>query len=163
MNSQLSALLRGLCAISLGLCVVFGISGCSTTRGAIEAASTKFEVRTGKYTGMAITLPKEMDTSSLHLELDPKTGHVLLTADKLKSSSQAIIETAGAAQAQSIAAMSKTIGDIVPMLAKLAAAAMVPGPATAAVVAKILPEDTPAEPAPLQPTGEAISTATAAK
>lgn len=120
MKSKLFRALVGLCA----LCVIAFGSGCTTAARTIDAATTKIEIQQGKDKGFAVAFPKELQATKLDLSIDPKTGTIKLTADQLKSSSTGIIESAGVAQAQAMAAMSQTLNTalsaLMPFLARAA-------------------------------------------
>lgn len=143
-------------SVSLIACALVALyaTGCTTAAGTIDAATTKVEIRTGKNKGYAIAFPKELQTTGFHMLINPKTGEIKLDADQLKSSSTGIIESAGVAQAQAMAAMSQTLNTalsaLIPMLAR--AATGIDMPALPAVPQQRNPEPAaPAEPAPVQP------------
>jgi hypothetical protein len=113
--------------------VLFG-AGCASRT--IEAASTKLEIRQGKYKGVSFTFPKELDSKKFEFSIDPKTDVITLKADTITTSSQGVIDRAGAAQAQAMGDMSKAVSTLVTTVAPMIA------PQTAILKAA---EDTPAE------------------
>ncbi len=131
------------------VCLTVGLflSGCAS--GIINSASTKLQFQDAQGKSFALTFPKELDATGLHVTVDPATGAVKLDADHVKSSNSALVESAAAAQAQSISTLSATVAQIVPILAKAAAVAV--NPAAAPVLAAV---DTPAATAPAEPVQE---------
>ena len=79
--------------------VVGMISGGCASR-TIESSSTKFSSISGK--SFELTLPKELDAKNLVVTMDPASGVIKLTADEIRSSSQGVIQSAGAVQAETM-------------------------------------------------------------
>lgn len=89
-------------------------SGCASR--IIEAASSELRVETPD-AKVSVKLPKELDAKTFALVVNPTTGEYKLTAETLKSSSQGVIDRAGAAQAEALAEMSRTLNALVPLVA----------------------------------------------
>lgn len=132
-------------------CVILFSTGCASRT--IEAATTKVEVQQSKNKGFAISFPKELDATKLDVAIDPKTGEMHIKADRLKSSSTGIIESAGAAQAQSIANLTAAIAGILPLLVRAPGLEfplplVAPAPEAPAPIAPVPPPSAAVPPAP---------------
>lgn len=92
---------RAFPALVIAACLaVFATTGCTASR-VVESATTKLQVTTSTGKQFALELPKELETENLDLTLEtPDAGKIILKADKLKSSSQGIIQNAGQIQAE---------------------------------------------------------------
>jgi hypothetical protein len=96
----------------LGLAALLACStGCATK--IIDAQATKLVVSTPAGKTFEVSFPKELDAKKLDLSVDPATGIINLKADSLKSSSQGIIESASAAQADAIGQLSGVVDKLV--------------------------------------------------
>lgn len=112
-------------------------AGCAN--GIIRSASTKLEVKTPEGKSVAFTFPKELDAKGFDLSVNPVTGAIKLKSESITTSSSAVIDSAGKAQAQAMADMAKAFNS----LASVAVPLLVP--AAAPLVKKPAPQDTPAE------------------
>lgn len=117
--------------------VLGGMSGCSTTGGTIEAASTTLKVSDPRGKTFAVSFPKELNADTFNLNVNPATGQVSVSAAKIQTSSSQIIESAGAATAQALAAQANTINQLVPLVQQA-------GKAIAPIVAAVAPQAAPA-------------------
>ena len=150
-------ILRLLALIAALFTLTFTLTSCTTARGTIDAATTKIEIRQGKNKGFAVAFPKELQATKLDLRIDPQSGEIKLTADQLKSSSTGIIESAGVAQAQAMAALSQTLNTalsaLLPMLARAASLPALPVANSEQRIEPMPEAETvqPFSPSPLQP------------
>lgn len=94
--------------LGLALLAVAALStGCASRT--IEAASTRLEVSTLGGKSVVVTLPKELDATDLAVEVDPSTGTYRLSAAKLATKSEGVIDAAGTAQAAAITALAGAV------------------------------------------------------
>jgi hypothetical protein len=143
--------------------VLGGMSGCSTTGQTIDAATTTLKVKDSTGKSFAVGFPKELNADTFVLDVDPSTGHVKVSANKIQTSSSQIIENAGNASAQATLAMAQAFQALAPAVAQavqaagaatsVAVPAAAPAIAAAKVAASALP---PPQPPPAAPKAEPL-------
>lgn len=114
MRKTFYSLASGLALLLLAVIFVGSSTGCA--HRTLEAASTKLLVSTPGGKTVEFAFPKELNAQMLDLSVDPTTGIITLKADSLKSSSQGLIESASAAQAEAISKLSGTVEKLLPLV-----------------------------------------------
>jgi hypothetical protein len=96
------------------------LPGCAAfQKTSADDAATRLTFRTEDGRNIELVLPKNMVATQLEL----RAGDYSLTAAELKTDASTVMDSAGAAnaaQAQTIAEMTKTIGGLVPLVVKAA-------------------------------------------
>jgi len=82
----------------------------------IEAASTEIGLPLPDGKALTVRLPKEVDATGLELTVDLQAQTAVLKADRLKTSSRALVEATTEAQADAIGEAGETVREIVPAI-----------------------------------------------
>ncbi|RRJ96720.1 hypothetical protein Ga0100231_023330 [Opitutaceae bacterium TAV4] len=105
-------------ALLAALAVLSGCAAFQKTNAGDAATRLQFSTADGRH--VELVLPKNMAAEKLELV----AGDYILRADSLKTDASTVMDSAGAAnaaQAQSLAEMTKVVGGLVPLAVKAAA------------------------------------------
>jgi|GEM_PF-4601511 len=78
----------------------------------IEAATTKVALPLADGRELSVEFPKELDATGLELVVDLKNQTATLKAKRIKSSSQALVESVSSAQAEALAEQAEANGKL---------------------------------------------------
>jgi hypothetical protein len=131
------------------LCLIVAPGCASTASQTIDSASTRFESVLPTGARMSVVYPGDTKADHLKVTIDPQTATASVDATNLQTSKSQIIDSAGTAQANAIAAeaqafgtsmqaLSTVLGQLMPLV-QSALAVHAPAAPTVAAVAPVVP------------------------